>query len=57
VHAALGPDAGELAWARRVVDALRTSGGGVASLDGRMVDAPVVRLAERFLALGAQASP
>jgi citrate lyase subunit beta/citryl-CoA lyase len=57
VHAALGPDAGELAWARRVVDVLRTSGGGVASLDGRMVDAPVVRLAERFLALGAQASP
>jgi citrate lyase subunit beta/citryl-CoA lyase len=51
VHAALGPTAQELAWARRVVEAMRTAGGGVVSLDGRMVDAPVVRLAERLLAL------
>lgn len=51
VHAALGPTAQELAWARRVVEAVRTAGGGVVSLDGRMVDAPVVRLAERLLAL------
>ncbi|MET3382441.1 HpcH/HpaI aldolase/citrate lyase family protein [Variovorax paradoxus] len=51
VHAALGPSADELAWARRVVDAIRASGGGVVSLDGRMVDAPAVRLAERLLAL------
>jgi len=57
VHAALGPSADELAWARRVVDAIRASGGGVVSLDGRMVDAPVVRLAERLLALGAQPLP
>lgn len=51
VHAALGPSAQELAWARRVVAAIREAGGGVVSLDGRMVDAPVVRLAERLLAL------
>lgn len=51
VHAALGPTAQELAWARRVVEAIRAAGGGVVSLDGRMVDAPVVRLAERLLAL------
>ena len=51
VHAALGPTAQELAWARRVVEAIRSAGGGVVSLDGRMVDAPVVRLAERLLAL------
>jgi citrate lyase subunit beta/citryl-CoA lyase len=57
VHAALGPSADELAWARRVVDATRASGGGVISLDGRMVDAPVVRLAERLLALEAQPTP
>jgi citrate lyase subunit beta/citryl-CoA lyase len=57
VHAALGPGADELAWARRVVEAVRTAGGGVVSLDARMVDAPVVRLAERLLALGAQAAP
>jgi citrate lyase subunit beta/citryl-CoA lyase len=57
VHAALGPSADELAWARRVVDAIRASGGGVVSLDGRMVDAPVVRLAERLLALEDQPTP
>ena len=54
VHAALGPSADELAWARRVIDAIRSACGGVVSLDGRMVDAPVVRLAERLLALDAQ---
>ena len=54
VHAALGPTADELAWAHRVIDAVRSAGGGVVSLDGRMVDAPVVRLAERMLALDAR---
>ncbi|MCR8960032.1 CoA ester lyase [Variovorax sp. S2] len=57
VHAALGPSADELAWARRVLDATQAAGGGVVSLDGRMVDAPVVRLAERLLALESQAPP
>lgn len=57
VHAALGPSADELAWARRVLDATPAAGGGVVSLDGRMVDAPVVRLAERLLALESQAPP
>ncbi|MDQ0607499.1 citrate lyase subunit beta/citryl-CoA lyase [Variovorax sp. W1I1] len=57
VHAALGPTADELAWAHRVIDAIRSAGGGVVSLDGRMVDAPVVRLAERLLALDAQPPP
>ena len=57
VHPALGPSSDELAWARRVLDATQAAGGGVVSLDGRMVDAPVVRLAERLLALGARAAP
>lgn len=57
VHTALGPSANELTWARRVVDAIQAAGGGVISLDGRMVDAPVVRLAQRLLALDAQAPP
>ncbi|MDQ0070474.1 citrate lyase subunit beta/citryl-CoA lyase [Variovorax boronicumulans] len=57
VHAALGPTADELAWAHRVIDAVCSAGGGVVSLDGRMVDAPVVRLAERLLALDAQPPP
>ncbi len=51
VQAGLGPTAQELTWARRVVEAVQAAGGGVVSLDGRMVDAPVVRLAERLLAL------
>ncbi|MDP9968782.1 citrate lyase subunit beta/citryl-CoA lyase [Variovorax paradoxus] len=54
VQAALGPSDGELAWARRVIEAVRSAGGGVVSLDGRMVDAPVVRLAERLVALAAE---
>lgn len=54
VQAALGPSDGELAWARRVIEAVRSAGGGVVSLDGRMVDAPVVRLAERLVALASE---
>lgn len=54
VHAALGPSAEQLAWAQRVNGAMQAAGGGVISLDGRMVDAPVLRLAQRLLALEAQ---
>jgi citrate lyase subunit beta/citryl-CoA lyase len=52
VNAAFAPDEAELAWATRVMQAFQTCGGGVFSLDGRMVDAPVVRLAQRTLAQG-----
>ncbi|GER10286.1 HpcH/HpaI aldolase/citrate lyase family protein [Variovorax boronicumulans] len=57
VQAALGPTADEVAWAHRVTEAVRAAGGGVVSLDGRMVDGPVVRLAERWLALAASHGP
>jgi citrate lyase subunit beta/citryl-CoA lyase len=50
VQAAFTPNTDELAWARRVRDAVRAAGGGVANVDGRMVDGPVVKLAERLLA-------
>lgn len=50
VQAAFTPSADERAWAHRVRDAARSAGGGVVKVDGRMVDAPVVRLAERLLA-------
>ncbi len=50
VNAAFAPSAAELDWARRVVAAFEAGGGGVFSLDGRMVDAPVLRLAQRTLA-------
>lgn len=50
VNAAFTPSAAELDWARRVQAAFDAAGGGVFSLDGRMVDAPVLRLAQRTLA-------
>lgn len=43
------PSAAELEWARRVVEEARRHEGAAFSLDGRMVDAPVVQLAERTL--------
>jgi len=57
VNAALGPTTAELEWARRVLEASRSAGGGVFSLDGRMVDAPVLRLAERTLAFSNASHP
>lgn len=50
VNAAFSPSTAELEWAHRVLAAWTTSGGGVITLDGRMVDAPVLRLAQRTLA-------
>ena len=49
VHAAFTPDPAQLDWARRVLAAARTQGGAF-RLDGRMVDAPVIRLAQRVVA-------
>ncbi|MDR6535119.1 citrate lyase subunit beta/citryl-CoA lyase [Variovorax soli] len=50
VQAAFAPSAEQLAWARRVDAAMRAAGGGAINMDGRMVDAPVLRLAQRLLA-------
>ncbi|MDM0108552.1 CoA ester lyase [Variovorax sp. J22R24] len=50
IHDALRPSAAALDWARRVLAADAASP-GVARLDGRMVDRPVVLQAERTLAL------
>jgi citrate lyase subunit beta / citryl-CoA lyase len=50
VQAALAPTAAEIAWAQRVVEGSRQAGGAVFTLDGRMVDAPVLLLALRTLA-------
>jgi citrate lyase subunit beta/citryl-CoA lyase len=50
VNAAFTPSAGEIDWAQRVVAGFAAAGGGVFSLDGRMVDAPVMLLAQRTLA-------
>ncbi|MEP6587482.1 MAG: CoA ester lyase [Polaromonas sp.] len=53
VNAAFSPSAAEIEGARRVQAAFEAAGGGVFSLDGRMVDAPVLRLAQRTLAQAA----
>ena len=50
VHMAIAPTIEEAAWARRVIDAVEAAQGGAVQLDGRMVDAPVVKLAHRLLA-------
>lgn len=49
VHAAFAPSADELTYANRVLAAAQAAAGGAIQLDGRMVDRPVVLLAERTL--------
>lgn len=51
VKSAFMPSQDELAWAQRVIDADKASKGGAVKLDGRMIDRPVVLLAQRTLAL------
>jgi citrate lyase subunit beta/citryl-CoA lyase len=48
VRAAFAPGAEELDWARRVVSAV-AAGVGAAQIDGRMVDAPVLRRAQSII--------
>ncbi len=50
VNAAFSPSLAEIDWARRVLAASKAASGGVVSLDGRMVDTPVLLLARRTLA-------
>ncbi|GAB3479654.1 HpcH/HpaI aldolase/citrate lyase family protein [Polaromonas eurypsychrophila] len=50
VQAALAPTKAERDWAQRVIEGSRQAGGAVFTIDGRMVDTPVLRLAERTLA-------
>jgi citrate lyase subunit beta/citryl-CoA lyase len=49
VNIAFTPSAEELARARRVVDAIRRSGGAAVAVDGKMVDKPVLLRAEALL--------
>ena len=50
VNAAFSPSEEELAKAREVVEAFAQAGGGAVSVDGRMVDLPVLLKARRLLA-------
>jgi citrate lyase subunit beta/citryl-CoA lyase len=49
VNLAFTPSAEELAWARRVVDAIRGSQGAAIAVEGKMVDKPVLLRAEALL--------
>ena len=51
VKDAFMPSADEIDWAHRVIAADKASKGGVVKLDGRMIDRPVVLLAQRTLAV------
>jgi citrate lyase subunit beta/citryl-CoA lyase len=53
VNSALAPSDQEVDWAQRVLAHSQHSASGVFTLDGRMVDAPVLRLAQHTLALTA----
>lgn len=50
IHAAFTPSDTEIAWAKRVRDAIAAST-GVLQLEGKMIDRPVARAAERVLAI------
>jgi citrate lyase subunit beta/citryl-CoA lyase len=55
IHAAFSPSADEIAWARRVVEALSNAPGqGAVALDGRMIDRPHLKQAERILETAGQ---
>lgn len=49
VNDALAPSAAELQWAERILAAVAGTDGGVVSVDGAMVDRPVVLRAERLV--------
>jgi citrate lyase subunit beta/citryl-CoA lyase len=49
VNECFGPTPEEAAWARRVIEAAATAGGAAISLDGEMIDRPVVARALEIL--------
>lgn len=50
VNACFNPTPMEIFWAERVIEAAAKSGGGAASMDGEMIDRPVIARAESILA-------
>jgi citrate lyase subunit beta/citryl-CoA lyase len=49
VHASYLPQADEISWAQRVLDAAAAAQGAAVAVDGKMVDRPVIIKAERIL--------
>jgi citrate lyase subunit beta/citryl-CoA lyase len=50
VNRSFSPSEAELAWARRVLAIAASSGGAAVTLDGRMIDKPVILRAQAILA-------
>jgi len=50
VNDAFTPSTDQVDWAKRVIEAMANSNGGATTVDGKMVDKPVVIQAERILA-------
>ncbi|MEM8988056.1 MAG: CoA ester lyase [Pseudomonadota bacterium] len=55
IHRALAPSAEEIETAGRIVEAFEAAGGGVALLDGKLIELPVIMAARRTLALAERA--
>ena len=51
INAVFTPDPKELASAERIVEAFKQARGGACQVDGRMIDVPVVKAAQRTVAL------
>jgi citrate lyase subunit beta/citryl-CoA lyase len=49
VNRSFSPSAAEVDWATRVLEIAATSGGAAVALDGRMIDTPVIRRAQKIL--------
>ncbi|MEL7983247.1 CoA ester lyase [Vreelandella titanicae] len=49
IHEAFEPSKNERQWARHVLEAIDVAQGGVATLGGRMIDAPLLKQAQRIL--------
>ncbi|MEB0165288.1 CoA ester lyase, partial [Glaciimonas sp. CA11.2] len=49
VNEGFDPSATELSWAKRVLEAASTANGAAVAIDGKMVDRPVMLLAQRIL--------
>jgi len=56
LHAVFDPDEAAVAQARQIMQALHAAGGGVCTLNGRMIDAPVRKRAEQVLQRHARAA-
>ena len=56
VHRCFRPSDEEVRWAKRVVEAMQESDGGVVTVDGKMVDRPVLLRATQIVELAASVS-